>query len=344
MSEGALRVTLKAYDDLADRYSKAWVANGASDFYSSPAWIAVLQRTFSHIELQAFEITAGSDVAGWLAVARTRGRRCVSLPLSPAVDFVPADPTVPADSLLAAVQAYAVGESIALEYRSRVSTADAPQDAEYFTSVYAGLQSSAGRLQFATNAKRNVKKAKAAGVHSADSDDFDLMWEFLQRTRRRQGTPMYPRSLLAALKALHAEGGPVTLRFARTSDGQPISGVILLEDRQRTTYAFGASCEDKALLATGGNALLFSDSIMRSYEAGKDIFDFGITPRINEGLVRFKEQFGARNTPAAIFRTNPSTRSLSRSGTAVKIASRVLQSMPDPLYRAFSPLLFNRLV
>lgn len=341
MTTRPLSVALKSYDGVAEAYAASWSAQDG-DFYSSPAWLHVLGQAFPSFQLKVFEISHGGDVVAWLPVAKTRASRLVTLPLSPAVDFVVVHPGDHVAELEASVLAAAASFAGKFEFRTR-SSGGTP-DSKYFSSVYAGLLASGGKFRFATNAKRNIKKARAAGVTSETSDDYDLMWEFLNRTRKRQGSPMYPRSLLSALKRLHANGSPIELRFARTAGGRAISGIILFHDARKSTYAFGANSEDRELLATGGNALLFADTIERCYASGRDIFDFGITPKFNEGLIRFKDQFGATQSTATIYEVNARKGGLSREGAVTRLASAVLRNMPDGLYRGLSPQLFRRLM
>lgn len=345
MTSGRIEVSLVDYRASEGVYRNAWVQSGGRDFYHSPAWLEILKETVPALRMSVFEFRrADGTVAAWLPVTRNRFGKYVSLPMSPGVDFLFSGETGADPILMAALFDAADKQGLRFEYRSRSQATAGHASSDYFSSMLNGLQRGGEHLGFSSNVRRNIKKAKACGVVVKESDNFDLMWEFLHRTRRRQGSPMYPAGLKQALQKAQADGAPIRLLFSCSKDGSEISGIILFEDRSKITYAFGANCEDKELLSTGANFVLFAHCIDDAIARGVDVFDFGITPRDNMGLVRFKEQFGVESKPATILRSQSVGAGVKRSGRAVTLVSNALRTVPDPVYRRFSPFLFQLLV
>jgi CelD/BcsL family acetyltransferase involved in cellulose biosynthesis len=340
-----LDAELVAYADQKEAYRALYASYGSSRFYTSPDWVELLQQAFPRLTMLVVRCTDGALTRAMFPIAQINGR-LLALPLTPQLSMI-ACGTQNAEEREAACRAISgffsrASKSAELRVADFVDPeGTAEQSSAYVTSVLS--LADAQEKHWSENARRSVKRASKAGVRVEESDDFDLMWEFVCRTRRRQGTPLYPRRLFDGLARLHGQGAPVQLYFSRTASGEAISGIVIFKEPDRIFYAFGASCEDETLLSSRGNFLLFAEALRRAREEGKACFDFGISPSGNTGLIRFKEQWGAvsRPSPRLLFGRR---KRAAREGALARLASSCIRLCPSPIYRRFTPFLFERIV
>ena len=163
-------------------------------------------------------------------------------------------------------------------------------------------------------------------------------------TRKRQGVPVYPLTFFYNIFRLL--GSSQKRLYLIYKDTLPIAGILMLYHGNRAIYGYGASVNDKGLLRLRPNELLFWTAIKEAQEKGYHWFDFGITHKNNNGLLRFKSQWGATTSPIIYsyflnkLRKVPEQK---REGIVFSTASSCLKILPRPIFKSIGPRLMKLL-
>jgi hypothetical protein len=152
------------------------------------------------------------------------------------------------------------------------------------------------RLPYAKGRKHSVKQAAEAGLEIARGEDFAEFIELEAKllADRHGAAPAHTGPELEMLAGRFPDN--IKLYTARRA-GELLAGVVMYETSAVAhTQYIGASEEGRAL----GAADAIIDRLIAEHEAaGTSWFDFGISTedggrRLNAGLVRNKESYGAR--------------------------------------------------
>lgn len=163
------------------------------------------------------------------------------------------------------------------------------------------------RLPVSERRRRSLKKARKANAQVIrGSTHLPAFWQMLAlNLERKHGTR--PVHTLAELDLLAGRFPTEMELVVATLDGQVEAGTLLF----RT-----ATCDHAQYIAASerGNETcaldaVFEDCIGAAGDAGKDWFDFGISTEdagmtLNEGLYRFKSEFGAGGTLYEFYELN----------------------------------------
>jgi CelD/BcsL family acetyltransferase involved in cellulose biosynthesis len=186
-----------------------------------------------------------------------------------------------------------------IELRTRVSSAHGfvPDDGQVLHLLKLSSQSDEVFDKFhRSQVQRNISRAEREGVEvrrGKGREGLDAFYALHVDTRRRQGVPVQPKRYFELLqqRLLDTGLGFVLLAY---SDGRPIAGAVFLTYKETLTYKYGASLSDSWALRP--NHALFWTAIKWGCENGYEVFDWGKTSVDNEGLRRFKAQWGAEET------------------------------------------------
>jgi hypothetical protein len=160
-------------------------------------------------------------------------------------------------------------------------------------------------------------------------------------TRRRQGSPTFPRRFFHVMA--EELGEAFRLHLVRTKDGYPAAGVIFIYDGERAIYAYGASLASREYWREGVNQYAMFDAIETAYEAGMKSVDFGPTPKAFPNLLTYKEAWRAKSEDIVYSVVSRSAAGLQpdRQSAAMKIASGALKRLPLPVFETVSPILLR---
>jgi lipid II:glycine glycyltransferase (peptidoglycan interpeptide bridge formation enzyme) len=125
-----------------------------------------------------------------------------------------------------------------------------------------------------------------------------------------------------------------------------LAGIIILCHDKRAIYAYGASIKDREKLRLRPNDLLFWHIIHEMKSAGYEFFDFGTTPASNEGLLHFKENWGAESRRLAYaywLNTAEEIPVVDRDSKMMAWANALIRRMPLWLLRITGNLFFKQL-
>jgi len=194
--------------------------------------------------------------------------------------------------------------------------------------------------------RRNIKKAEKENVNikiGCDIKDYRDFYELMVDTRKRQGSPPYPRKFFEALYG--SFDSEKMCLFQAFRNERLLGGIIMFYYGDRAIYAYGASVSDKSLMRSRPNELLFWKAILDAWEKGYSIFDFGITPFYNTTLLHFKSRWGV-NTYKIFFTYFPNSPLkkkplINRESGYYRMASKILEQTPRPMIKILGPQLLK---
>ncbi len=191
--------------------------------------------------------------------------------------------------------------------------------------------------------QRKIRRAEREGLSYETGRTPALLSTFyrlLILTRRRHQIPPQPlvwfRNLIACF------GDALTIRVA-SKDGQPVAAILTLRHKDTLVYKYG--CSDERFNHLGGTHLLFWRTIEEAKAENLLKFDLGRSDIDGEGLITFKNRWGAVAQPlvyARMSRTPISATASLGMGTMVKACGkRFLPHLPDSIFTAIGRVLYR---
>ena len=276
--------------------------------FHTPHWLRALQLTYGYqpgaLTTAAPDepLTSGlvfCHINSWLT-----GRRIVSLPFSDHCEPL-ADTPEELDAMLA--QLRRAGKNRYVELRPvltkpDISTGFAISDTYYLHIVDLSRSLEAlFRAFHKDSVQRKIRRAERESLAYESGNSQDLLEKFyrlLVMTRRRQHNPPQPISWFQNLS--RTLGNAMQVRVASSRDGRPVASILTLKHGSTITYKYG--CSDARYSNLGGTALLFWKTIQEAAQEGMVEFDLGRSTVDNEGLITFKEHWGARRATLEYWR------------------------------------------
>jgi hypothetical protein len=143
--------------------------------------------------------------------------------------------------------------------------------------------------------RRCIKKAEMANLEVKRADDFKSYWNILEANlaERHSTKPVHS---LEEIEYLHSKFPDNIKLFASYREGAMLAGVVVYESTNVVHAQYIANTDSGEEI--GALDLVFS-YLINEYYHDKKYFDFGISIEnnglyLNEGLIFFKEGFGAR--------------------------------------------------
>lgn len=314
----------------------------AATVYHTLAWRDLLAETYHYRPFYRLAVEGG-EVCGLLPLMRVRslltGSRLVGLPFS---HHVPLLANEEAGSALVCAAVESMGRRTRLILKTGpIDRTTGPVETHQTTAL--GLLASEETLWRGLSrsaARRTVSRARRSGVTVAarrDAEAIDVYERLEFMTRKRQGSPPYPRGFFPRLFRLVEDA----VLLVAEQEAEIIAGVVLLPFADSVLYAYGAS--DARGRAARANDLLIWEAIRWSKQSGARTFDFGSTPRSDPSLLRFKEKWGGE-TAALVYAVCPpgAGAGLQRDGPAARVASSILRRLPDRVFAALGPWLLRQ--
>lgn len=192
--------------------------------------------------------------------------------------------------------------------------------------------------------QRKISKAKNAGLTvriGTTPEDFESFHNLQVETRRRQGSPMYPKGFFRSMHNEFSSGDQVRLHLVYLGN-DAVAAVVFFRFDRTSIYAYGASRDDRDVWRLGANQLAMWSAIKEAYELGHEFIDLGSTPIHQSSLREYKEHWGGESKPLIYSFSGVTAESLQieRTSNPVRIAEAVLRRVPLALYDSLtSPLL-----
>lgn len=322
-----------------------------SSIFHHVGWLGALQHTYGHKPYVLTTAQPGEPIKDGLVFAEVKswltGKRLVSFPFSDHCDIL-ADSESGFEALLSEYSRSASKFKYA-EIRPLYSMPSQPSQTWSLEEEYVhhslSLEPSLESLfsQFHKSCiQRKVRKAEKEGLRYAKGNDEALLQQFYKLlicTRRRHGIPPQPlkwfRNLISHL------GHRLTLRIASQAD-RPIAAILTLSHKQTCVYKYG--CSDEQYHHLGGMPFLFW-KLIEECKAEKLVeLDFGRTDLDNEGLLSFKDRFGAVRTRLTYLR-HPGVRKKSTSSIHMQfpVAGQIFSKLPDAISWRLGGLLYRHM-
>jgi CelD/BcsL family acetyltransferase involved in cellulose biosynthesis len=189
--------------------------------------------------------------------------------------------------------------------------------------------------RFRSSIRQGIRAAEKAGVvvrrGDAESDLTRVFYDLHLRTRRRLGVPVQGRRFFRLLwERVLAPGGGFVL-VASVAD-EPVAAAVFLTGGDTVVYKYGAS-DDRAWKARPNNAL-FRHAIDWACTNGYTTFDFGRSDLESEGLRRFKNSWGAEETPLVYSTLGATVSPAGQHGRLGALAAAVIRRSPPVVCRA----------
>ncbi len=319
-----------------------------SSVFHTPEWLEALSQTYGFLPLAVTSSAPGEQLGNGLVFCEVeswlRGRRIVSLPFSDHCE-----PLVDSDAelqcLLSALErGLRTGKWRSIEIRP-------------VTALVGLLPERGGEPEFLLHrldlrpslpdlfrrfhkdcVQRCIRRAERDGLAYEKGRSDELLERFCRLTvltRRRQGLPPQPLAWFRNL--VQCMGDRLTIHLA-SKDGQPVASILTLRHKGTLTYKYG--CSDRSFSSLGGTQLLFWKAIQEAKKDGLVEFDLGRTDLDNQGLIAFKDRWGASRS-ALVYLRYPVRRTKPGDGLGIRIAKHVFSVAPDCVLTTAGRLLYR---
>lgn len=182
--------------------------------------------------------------------------------------------------------------------------------------------------------QRKIRRAEREHLRYEEGQSsllLDAFYRLLLLTRRRHRVP--PQSFEWFRNLADRFGKKLKIRVAFRRE-TPVAAIVTLQHRQTLVYKYG--CSDAAYHSLGGMHLLLWASILEAKREGLREFDLGRSDLDHNGLITFKDRWGAERSQLTYWRlTGRSKRARFRplpESSQGRFLRMILTSLPD---RAF---------
>lgn len=139
--------------------------------------------------------------------------------------------------------------------------------------------------------QRKIRRAQREGLTYREGSTNELLDDFYRlfiRTRKRHGLAPQPKNWFANL--MDCFGGALKVRVAFKGE-RAIAAMVTIRHKDTLTYKYG--CSDSRFNNLGCMHLLFWTAIQEAKSLGLRFLDFGRTNADQQGLITFKNRWGA---------------------------------------------------
>ncbi len=349
-SKPAVRSAMAVFeiDPLSDRRWDDLVASHpkASAFHHR-GWLEALALSYGYQPVVLTSTPAGHPLQDGVVLCRVKswitGTRLVSLPFSDHCD-----PLLPEGADLSNFTAWMRaevdqrhGKYVELRPTPGNAAAIAPLEASqsfwfHTLDLSPAVEQLFGQLH-KSSIQRSIRRAERGNLSYESGRSEQLLDDFYRLqmlTRRRHRVLPQPRAWFR--NVIRCEGANATIRVAR-KDGNLLAAVLTLRHREQVIYKYGAS--DQLFHRFSGMPFLFWKMIEESKAEGAKQIDFGRTDLDNDGLILFKDRFGALRTQLQYFRY-PARQ---QKSIGMAKARRIVSILPDFVLSGAGRLVYRHL-
>jgi len=318
--------------------------------YHLPQWKETLEQSFGHRPFYLFARDDEGRFLGTLPLFQVKspltGNRLVSLPFSYVCGPIADSESVKAQLVSRAQELCHELGCHYLEIRAMRRLSVDMKVSEYFSTYILELSndpSAVWKKLERRSARWPIGKAERDGVTVRVDNSIEgikMFNKLNQRTKRNLGVPAHPLVFLENIGTKLA--GHFRVYLAEVS-GKAIAGILCLSLRDRVIDAYAAS--DERYLSCHANDLLVWRAIEDCCKNGYCRFDFGKTPRDNEGLGRFKRKWGAQQHALYYhyYPILPKLISSERSGQKYRLLTGFWKKLPLSLTQTMGSMMFRHL-
>jgi len=318
-------------------------------------WQHVIESAFPHIRGQVITLRdaeSGTIRAGlplYTVKSWLLGTRLVSVPFATL-----SDPLVTNHEQFSALLEQAVG----LSKREHASSIEVrawkhrtPESRTPFTQIapyrhqFVRLDKSQDELWrqlHATTIRQRIKRAIRNGIAISEgnaSEDIAIFCRLLSVSRRRLGLPFLPERFFRSLCESFENTGYVRILIARHAS-RPVAVALFLDYGETTLVEYIG--EDAMMQAMGAGKLLYWEAMRDAHARGRSVFSMGRTHNTNEGLMRYKERWGAVSEPLTrFFWPAPAKPEPVLTSPRYQVAQAVFRHAPYPVCRLLGAFFYR---
>lgn len=301
------KVKLSLVDPLCDLHWNQRLLNcNASTIFHSANWARLLAFTYGY-RPSYFVISDGLGFRGCMPVTEVSsiftGKRGVSLSFA---DYCPAIVHSGSDFQMLFENILEVGRKSGwkyIEFRGEPFLCDQlPIKVYEHHEIELSEDEGKMRSRLRDNTARNIRKAQKEGIKIEISQSLEAVHQFYRLhclTRKRHGVPPQPLFFFENLHKYVITNGFGFTALAKYGDST-VAALICLSFGKNAVYKYGASNMDYQHLRA--NNLLLWESMRMSARQGCRYFSLGRTDLENEGLLAFKNGWGAKNNRINYYR------------------------------------------
>jgi CelD/BcsL family acetyltransferase involved in cellulose biosynthesis len=333
------------WTDFIERHPRASV-------FHAPAWLDALQRTYGYEPVGLTTAPPGTAFRSGIVFCRVRswltGQRLVSLPFSDHCQ-----PLVDSEQELKHLMSALERDPDMSKWKyAEIRPIDPPSEGsadlettESFCFHRLDLrptQEDLFRSFHKSCVQRKIRRAEREHLTCEEGRSETLLRKFYALnvlTRRRLHVP--PQPLVWFRNIITGLGDKLTIWVA-SKDGQPVASILTLRYKETLMYKYG--CSDKRFSNLGGMQLLFWQAIEHAKRAGLVEFDLGRSEWDDEGLIDFKDRWGAVRSELTYLRHLPKG-SRSRAGSLLQLRTvrQVAAFVPDRVVISLGRTLYRHL-
>jgi len=323
--------------------------SGQGSIFHTSNWARVLAETYDYHPAYVM-LTKQGDFCGCLPIMEVKsiltGKRGVCLSFSDCCGAV-AHSRDDFNLLLESV--LALGKMSGwryIEFRGEPYLTQQASSEEYVyhdLEILPDIAKMQSRLRKGTSS--SIRKAEREGVKITVSKSLEDVREFYRLhclTRRRHGMPPQPASFF---DRLHQYLICEDLGFAVLAHHQQrvVAGLICLHFGDQAVWKYGAS--DDAYKQLGANNLVLWETIKICAARGFKTMSLGRTDRDNDGLISFKNGWGAVKTCINYYRYNFATRGFISSGKKHTSSSyrKIFRYLPVDVLRTIGNIAYRHI-
>jgi hypothetical protein len=342
------RMSVYQLDPCTDpRWLELLARHPGAGVFHTPAWLGALSRTYGYEPVVYTTTPPRQELADGIVFCCVNswltGRRLVSLPFSDHCEPL-ADGSALVEILDWLAQQNRRKRWKYIEFRPVIAPQKVagfePNESFFLNRIDLSSNWEAIQQRFHKDCiQRAVRKAhRSAVIFEEGNNDglFERFFHLMTLTRRRHRLVPQPR---AWFRNLMAAFGP-ELKFRLASlEGRPVSCILTLHSKDVMTYKYGAS--DPEYHKFGCVPAVMARAIEDAKQLGDTSYDMGRSDRDNEGLLRFKDQWGSIRTELHYLR-NPATGERNVPDSTVgHLARAIFARLPDPLLVLAGALLYR---
>ena len=319
-----------------DRWQQYVESHPSSTIFHHRSWLELLHEQYG-FEIQIPAVIADNKIRAAIPFLQTRSlkgkKKLISLPFT---DYVPilADDQNAVQQLCRLVQSRFAMRLDTILIRTNEAVHGLPNSRNNVRHELATEQPfDQIESAFASSIQRNLRKASRQQLDfqvRADKTAIDQFFRLHVLTRRKLGIPVQSRTYFHRLFTKLIQPGLGWVGIV-TKNEQPIAAVVLLGYNGRLVYKYAAS--DPGALDYRPNDLLVHNAIKTAAERGYQVFDFGITDRQQDGLRRFKQKWGAKETDVFYNYILGQPEKFGGPSRAVRYAGELIKRTPTPVCR-----------
>jgi CelD/BcsL family acetyltransferase involved in cellulose biosynthesis len=354
---GGIASTVYQLDPLTDpRWHEFVNRHPKSSIFHTSEWLRALARSYQYRPVVVTTSPPGSvldngmvlcDVRSWLT-----GRRWVSVPFSDHCDILTNGPEASSSLITLAVQQLLAGGVKYVEIRPRHGSAGDPgpkQSQRTYVFHELDLSPSIDELFksfHGDSTQRKIRRAEREGLRYAEGNSKQFLEQYRELallTRKRHALPPQPLHWFQNL--IDSFGPALKIRVAY-KDAQPVASMITIQHKETLVYKYGSS--DARFHNLGGMHLLFWKSIQEAKREGLRCLDFGRSDFDAQGLITFKQRWGAKRTDIIYSRFGATaSRGTSYSDEDADWRKACLQklvpTLPDALLKGVGSFLYKHI-